>query len=127
MITMVSIGQGAQTAINANIEAIGSNLIIVTPGAQRGSAVSQGRGSAQTLRVEDADAIGSEVQGIKAMAPETSKRYQITAKGKNTNTQVVGTVPEYLIVRNISMDIGSFFNDRRNEILVIYFIHNNFQ
>ncbi|MDD5083570.1 MAG: ABC transporter permease [Candidatus Moranbacteria bacterium] len=113
VITMVSIGQGAKTSIEANIEAIGSNLIIITPGAQRGAAVSQGRGSAQTLIADDATAIRSEVQGIKALAPDTSRRYQITAKGKNTNTQVIGTVPEYLTVRNISMDIGSFFNERQ--------------
>lgn len=113
VITMVSIGQGAQSAIQSNIEAIGSNLIIITPGAQRGAAVSQGRGSAQTLTVDDATAIGSQVQGIKALAPEISKRYQITAKGKNTNTQVTGTTSDYLIVRNVSMDIGSFFSDRQ--------------
>jgi putative ABC transport system permease protein len=113
VITMVSIGQGAQTAINANIEAIGSNLILVTPGAQRGSAVSQGRGSAQTLTVDDATAISGGVQGMKAIAPEISKRYQITAKGNNTNTQVIGTVPDYLIVRNIQMNSGSFFSSRQ--------------
>jgi putative ABC transport system permease protein len=113
VITMVSIGQGAQASIAANIEAIGSNLIIITPGAQRGAAVSQGRGSAQTLITEDATAIGSTVQGVKAIAPEVSRRYQITAKGKNTNTQVTGTVPDYLTVRNIQIDIGSFFSDRQ--------------
>jgi putative ABC transport system permease protein len=113
VIAMIAIGQGAQNTIEANIEAIGSNLIIITPGFQRGTAVSQGRGSAQTLTLEDANAIKSEVQSIKAVAPEVSRRYQITAKGKNTNTQVIGTTQDYLVARNIKMNIGSFFSDQQ--------------
>lgn len=116
VITMVSIGQGAQTAIQSNIEAIGSNLIMITPGAQRGSQVNQGRGSAQTLTLDDATALTSEVQGIKAIAADVTKRYQITAKGTNTNTSVTGTLPAYLAIRNITMDTGSFFNDRQEKV-----------
>ena len=113
VITMVAIGQGAQATIEKNIQAIGSNLIIVMPGAQRGEAVSQGRGSAQSLTLEDADAIRSSIQGIKAVAPEVSRRNQVTAKGNNTNTQVIGTVQDYLVARNITMGTGSFFNDQQ--------------
>ncbi len=113
VITMISIGQGANASIQANIAAIGSNLIVVSPGAARGSVVSQGRGSAQTLTQDDADAIRAEVQSIAAVAPDVSRRYQITAKGTNTNTQVIGTVPDYLVVRNVSVDTGSFFTDQQ--------------
>ncbi|MCX6763458.1 MAG: ABC transporter permease [Candidatus Moranbacteria bacterium] len=113
VITMVAIGQGAQATIEKNIQAIGSNLIMVMPGSQRGEGVSQGRGSAQTLTIEDADAIRSTIQGIKAVAPEVSRRNQVTAKGNNTNTQIVGTVQDYLTARNIKMDTGSFFNDQQ--------------
>ena len=115
VITMVSIGQGAQSSIQSNIEAIGSNLIIVRPGAQRTGGISAGAGSAQTLTLEDVSAIKDEVQSIKAVAPEVSRRYQVVAKGSNTNTQVTGTVSDYLIVRNIKMDIGSFFNDQQQK------------
>ena len=111
VITMVSIGQGAKTSIESSIESIGSNLIVVAPGSQRGGLVSQGRGSAQTLTLDDANAIKEEVKTAKAVAPEVSRRYQITAKGTNTNTQVIGTVPDYLTARNIKMNIGNFFND----------------
>lgn len=111
VITMVSIGQGAQSSIEASIESIGSNLIIVRPGAQRSGAVSAGAGSAQTMTAEDAAAIKNEVPGVKAVAPEVSRRYQIAAKGTNTNTQVAGTVPEYTDVRNVKMDIGSFITN----------------
>jgi len=115
VIGMVSIGQGAQGSIESRIQSIGSNLIIVSPGAQRGAGVqvSSGRGSAQTLIQEDADAITRGVTLVKAIAPEVSRRYQITAKGTNTNTQVIGTVSAYPDVRNIEMDTGLFITDQQ--------------
>jgi putative ABC transport system permease protein len=113
VITMVSIGQGAQSQIESSIQSIGSNLIVVMPGAQRGMAVSSGRGSAQTLTMEDAEAIGNEVKNIKAVAPDVSRRYQVTAKGNNTNTQVVGTTVDYMIARNVSVAKGSFVSEQQ--------------
>lgn len=113
VITMMAIGEGAKKSIEKNIESIGSNLIVVMPGFQRGGSVSQGRGSSQTLTADDADAIKKQVQNVKAVAPEVSRRYQVSAKGKNTNTQVVGTVGDYLIARNISMNIGNFFSEQQ--------------
>ena len=83
VIVMVSIGQGAQSSIQSNIQALGSNLLIVSPGAQRGPGyqVSAGRGSSHTLTPADAAAIESEVTNIAAVSPEISGRYQVTAKG----------------------------------------------
>jgi putative ABC transport system permease protein len=114
VIAMISIGQGAQGSITSSIQALGSNLIVVTPGFQRtpGSQVSAGRGSAQTLTQADADAIQTQITLAKAIAPEIARRYQITAVGKNTNTQVTGTVPAYLEVRNVQIDLGSFISDQ---------------
>lgn len=110
VIAMISIGQGAQTTIQSSIQSIGSNLVLVSPGAQRGpgAQVSSGRGAARTLKQEDADAISKEVSQVKAVAPELSGRYQVTAKGTNTNTSVVGTVDAYPIVRNVEIDLGNF-------------------
>jgi putative ABC transport system permease protein len=113
VITMVAIGQGAQNSIATSIESIGSNLIMIMPGAQRVGGISQGGGSAQSLTMEDADAIRSQITNVKAVAPAVQKRYQISAKGKNTNTQITGTVGEYLAVRNLKMDTGSFFNEQQ--------------
>lgn len=114
VIAMISIGQGAQGAIEANIQSIGSNLILVMPSFQRGvgQQVSAGRGSAVTLTQEDADAIQSQVSSISAVAPEISRRYQVTARGTNTNTQVTGTVAAYTSVRNVEVDSGSFISDQ---------------
>lgn len=114
VIAMVAIGQGAQNSIESSIQSIGSNLIIVTPGAQRGvgAQVSAGRGSAQTLTQEDATAIGSDISGVGAVSPEIAKRYQVTAKGKNTNTQVTGTAAVYPQVRNLEIDEGNYISDQ---------------
>ena len=108
VIAMVAIGQGSQASIASRIQSIGSNLIIVSPGAQRTAGVSAGQGSAQSLKLEDARVIASEVQNVSGVAPEDSHRYQVTAKGNNTNTQVTGTVPDYMTVRNVTIDSGTF-------------------
>lgn len=111
VITMVSIGQGAKNSIESSIESIGSNLIMVMPGSQRVGGINQGGGSSQSLTIEDATAIKNEVSNIKAVAPSITKRSQLTAKENNTNTQIIGTNMDYLTARNITMDVGSFFND----------------
>ena len=119
VIAMVSIGQGAQTSIQSSIQTIGSNLVLVMPGAQRGpgAGVSTGRGAARTLTQADADAIIKEVTMAKAVAPEISGRYQVTAKGTNTNTSVVGTTASYPTVRNLEIDEGVFIGDQNNASL----------
>lgn len=112
VIAMLSIGQGAKAQIESNIQSIGSNLLLVMPGAQRGAGVtvSAGRGSAQTLTLDDATALRG-TEGVLAVSPESSRRYQVTARGKNTNTQVLGSTPAYLGVRNVTVETGSFFTD----------------
>ncbi len=125
VIIMVAIGQGAQASIQTSIQSIGSNLIMVTPGASRniGYGASTGRGSAKTLTMKDVEAIASEVTNINAISPEVSGRYQITAKGTNTNTSVTGVVPDYSIVRNVTVDNGSFISqdnvNNRSKVAVI--------
>jgi len=115
VIAMLAIGQGAQSSITDSIQSIGSNLIIVQPGAQRGAGVtvSAGRGSAKTLTLEDMESIEG-LNGIKAVAGDVTGRYQVTAKGTNTNTSVVGTVPDYTIVRNVSVEEGDFISEQHN-------------
>lgn len=112
VITMVSIGKGSQASIEKNIQSIGSNLLMVSPGAQRSGMMMGGRGDAKTLKIDDVEAIESEVQGIVGVAPEISNRYQITAKGNNTNTRVIGTTPEYTDVRNVEVDLGMFITEQ---------------
>ncbi len=114
VIAMTAIGEGAQASIQTSIQAAGANLLTVTPGQQRGvgQQVSAGRGSAQTLTQEDADAIKASVGSVKAVSPELARRYQVTAKGKNTSVQTTGVVPEYAEVRNFQIEQGTFISDR---------------
>ncbi len=114
VIAMIAIGQGSQSSIQSRIQSLGSNLITISPGTQRGfgAQVSQGRGSAQTLTLADADAIKNEIDLAKGVSPELSGRYQITAKGTNTNTSVVGVTPSYPEIRNLEIDTGDFVTDQ---------------
>ncbi len=115
VIAMIAIGQGAQNSIKASIESLGSNLILVTPGAQRGfgfQGVNQGRGSAQSLTLDDEKAIASQISLAQSAEPEVSGRYQVTAKGTNTNTSVLGTTSAYPNIRNVQIDQGVFLSDQ---------------
>lgn len=114
VIAMIAIGQGAQSAIESNIQSLGSNLIMVMPGQQRGPGfqVSQGQGSAQSLSLQDAEAIAQEVALVKAVSSESSGHYQVVAKGSNTNTSVNGVTDAYLQVRNLAMDNGYFITQQ---------------
>ena len=116
VIAMVSIGQGTQSSITSSIQSLGSNLIMIQPGFQRGigQQVSQGRGSAQTLTLADATAIADSASGVKAVAPQTQSRSQVTAKGTNTNTSVNGVTSDYATVRNVAVANGDFITAQDN-------------
>src|SRR3990167_3242301 len=75
VVAMISIGQGASATIEASIEGLGSNLLTIIPGTvQPGRGfVSSGRGSAETLKNSDADAV-ADVQGVAAVSPEYQQR-----------------------------------------------------
>jgi putative ABC transport system permease protein len=110
VIAMVALGQGSKQSIQSSIASIGSNLLIVTPGAQRqiGAGVSAGRGSAQTLTQADADAIKAQITNAVAVSPELSSRKQVTAKGTNTNTTIMGASPDYAVAHALTINSGNF-------------------
>ncbi|MEI6022754.1 MAG: ABC transporter permease [bacterium] len=113
VIAMTAIGNGAQQSISASIQSIGANLVMVMPGAQRSfGGPSGGRGNALTLTVGDADAIASNVSNAQTVVRNVSSRKQVTAKGTNTNTSIVGTEPNYATARNINVDDGNFLTDQ---------------
>ena len=113
VIAMVAIGNGAQASVQSSIQSIGSNLVMVTPGATRnfGGGPQAARGSALTLTVADGQAIQSSVSNISNIAFDVSSREQVIAKGTNTNTSIIGTTPSYTQVRNVTVNDGSFFTD----------------
>lgn len=119
VIAMVSIGQGAQVSIQSSIEGLGSNLLTIYPGAlQPGRGiVSSGRGTAQSLKNEDTEIIRS-IAGISLVAPELDRRFQIVSSaGNNTNSTVIGTVPEYEAIRNLTFSAGNFFTESQSNNL----------
>lgn len=113
VIALVSIGQGAQASIQNSIESIGANLVMVMPGAQRtfGGGASVGRGTAESLTVPDANAIESQITNISAVVRDVTSRKQVTAKGTNTNTSIIGTEPSYLTAHNVQISEGNFISD----------------
>ncbi|GMX58490.1 MAG: ABC transporter permease [Candidatus Microsyncoccus archaeolyticus] len=113
VITMISIGQGSAKDIEDNIQSLGSNLLIVSPGSQRtiGTTVRGGFGSASTLVMEDAEVIESQVSNLNAVAPLISSREQVVVKGENTNTSIYGVTQNYEEVRDIEMEIGFFITE----------------
>ncbi len=113
VIAMVSLGQGAQGAIQSSIEGLGSNLLTVMPGViQPGRGiVSSGRGQAQTLKNEDSEILKG-VPGVSAVSPELNRRFQITSTaGTNTNSTIIGAEPAYALVRNVTMASGTFITE----------------
>jgi putative ABC transport system permease protein len=113
VIAMTAIGQGAQNSVSSSINSMGANLLMIMPGATRTfGGPSAGRGGAQTLTLEDSNAIDSQVSNIAGVVREVSSRKQVIATGTNTNTSIVGTEPSYLTVRNVAIDEGNFISDQ---------------
>jgi putative ABC transport system permease protein len=113
VIAMVSIGQGAQNTIQSSIEGLGANLLTVMPGVvQPGKGiVSSGRGSASSLKNEDANALKG-LDGVGYASPELQRRFQITSQtGNNTNSNVIGATADYATVHNMEVENGSFLSD----------------
>ena len=116
VIAMVSIGQGAQGAIQTSIEGLGSNLLTIMPGiVQPGRGiVSAGRGTAQTVKNDDAEALRA-IPDVLYVSAEHQRRLQIVSQaGNNTNSTVIGATAEYEPVHNVSIANGSFISDQHN-------------
>jgi len=108
----VGLGQGAQTQVRDQINRLGSNLLIVSPGsATSTSGIRGGRGSASTLTTRDATALASRVVApdIARVAPVVTGSQSLTAGSANWSTNVVGTTPDWLPVRARSLTQGRFF------------------
>ncbi|MCH8847459.1 MAG: ABC transporter permease [Chloroflexi bacterium] len=125
VISLMSIGRGAQAAITERLEALGTNLLFVQPGAASQGNVFFGQGSASTLTLEDANALLDPVfaPSVAAVAPELRSNGQVVAGRENTFTQIIGVTPSYPSVRNVAVDSGEFITrghvDNRSEVVVL--------
>ena len=97
VIAMVSIGQGAQASVQAQIESIGTNLLFVSAGAQNVGGVRSGTGDSgtNTLTVEDLEAIRREVPSVAMVTPTVNARSQLVSGNMNWNTSVQGVSEQY--------------------------------
>ncbi len=112
VISLMSIGRGAQESITSRIESLGTNLLFVRPGETSQGGIFGGQGSASTLTLEDAYSLLDPVlaPSVAAVAPEISTTGQVVAAGQNTFTQVIGVTPEYQFVRNFPIGSGQFIS-----------------
>jgi len=109
VIAMVAVGSGAQARIEEQIASIGSNLIIVLSGSITSSGIRMGTGNAQTLTEEDARAIVRECDAAVLAAPSVRGGVQTVFGNNNWGTQVLGTTPDYLQIRDLEIDKGQPF------------------
>lgn len=109
VIAMVAVGEGTQLFVTRQFEGLGTNVLFVIPGdAQRGPLAGATR--ADTLTLADAEAIAAEVLAIAAVSPEKNQRLRVTQGEAETLANVVGTTPDYLPVRNITLGQGQFLS-----------------
>ena len=111
VIALMSIGRGAEASIISRIESLGSDLIIIRPGATVFGGVRSAIGSATTLTLEDAAAISEQVTYVAAVAPSYSRSLQLVVGNQNMNAQVTGVTPEYQWAYNLQTTAGAFVSE----------------
>jgi putative ABC transport system permease protein len=109
VIAMVAVGTGAQARIQEQIASIGSNVIIVTSGSITSAGLRLGSGNAQTLTEDDAKALVRDSPGVQAAAPTSRGGAQVVYGNNNWGTQIMGTTPDYLGIRDLQIEQGQAF------------------
>ena len=112
VILTVGFGEGAQTSVTSAISALGSNLLIITPGSTTSGGIAAGLGSAEDLTLSDANALNSKKNApdIKAVAPVVQRSFVMTAGSASWTAPVLGTTPSYLTVSDRQVVEGQGFN-----------------
>ena len=111
VIAMLAIGQGSKTSIQNQISSMGSNMIMIQPGADRMGGVRQDPASMQTLKLENFEAIRAQAKLVSAVSPNVSASGQLIAGANNYPSQVTGVNQDYLHIRQLKVKEGSMFTD----------------
>jgi putative ABC transport system permease protein len=109
VIAMIALGTGAQTAVNERIQSLGTTLLTVMPGQQRGAGGFVSMDFRARLTMKDARALEERSTSLAAVQPEMSSQLQVQYQNMNTNTQIVGTTANYLTVRKYELAAGRMF------------------
>src|SRR5205814_4904488 len=108
VIAMVALGTGAQSSIESQIQAAGTNMIMVSAGNFMQGGVRMGQGNASTMTPDDAAAI-QQVQGVQYKAAGVNTRGQVVAGNMNWGTQIQGTDVDLPLIRSWPTTTGAFF------------------
>ena len=111
VITMLAIGQGSKASIKANIAEMGSNMIMIHPGADMRGGVRQDASSMETLKQTDYQAIKDECNYISAISPSVSSNGQWINGNNNTQSSIYGVNQDYLTIRQLKIADGEMFTD----------------
>ena len=111
VIAMLAIGQGSKTSIQNQISSMGSNMIMIQPGADRMGGVRQDPASMQTLKLENFEAIRAQAKLVNAVSPNVSASGQLIAGANNYPSQVTGVNQDYLHIRQLKVKEGNMFTD----------------
>ena len=112
VITMLAIGQGSKKSIQANIAEMGSNMIMISPGADRGpGGVRQDASSMETLKLTDYESLKDECHFIQGISPTVNSSGQWIYGNNNTPSSIYGVNQDYLTIRQLSVDEGEMFTD----------------
>ncbi|MDP3029559.1 MAG: ABC transporter permease [Deltaproteobacteria bacterium] len=109
VVIMVAIGSGASAKITAQIESVGSNLLIVIPGATTAGGVRMGSGTVSTLTLADSEAIAQNCPSVARVAPVWGGIAQAVYGNQNWSTGVTGTTPSMFAIRDWTLTAGRFF------------------
>lgn len=111
VITMLAVGQGTKQSIQANIAEMGSNMIMISPGADLRGGVRQEASSMETLKLSDYEEIKDNCRYIKAISPMVSSSGQFIYGNENTPSTIYGVNQDYLEIRQIDVADGEVFTD----------------
>ncbi len=111
VITMLAIGQGSKKSIQANIAEMGSNMIMIQPGADMRGGVRQDRSAMETLKMNDYESIKEECSYVKAVSPTVNSSGQWIYGNNNTPSSIYGVNQDYLEIRQLSISDGEIFSD----------------
>ena len=111
VITMLAIGQGSKASIKANIAEMGSNMIMISPGADMRGGVRQDASSMETLKQADYQSIKDECNYISAISPTVNSSGQWIYGNNNTQSSIYGVNQDYLSIRHLKVADGEMFTD----------------